>query len=152
MSTIASPPRLLIVDDDPSTIRFLSNRFAHLGFEVESATDGLSALAMAGRRAPDLLITDVRMPKVDGPALARTLVRNGGERMLTIVISGYDDPQVRAFCREVNATFAKKGPTLWAEVAASLTAAFPAVAARGTEPGASRAQGQRFTQHRAATR
>ena len=41
---------------------------------------------MAGRRTPDVLITDVRMPKVDGPALARALAHKGG-RMLTIVIS-----------------------------------------------------------------
>ena len=68
-------------------IRYLSHRFAHLGFEVETAADGLVGLVMAGRRAPDLLITDVRMPKVDGLSLTRTLVRNGGARMVTIVIS-----------------------------------------------------------------
>src|SRR5215471_5160858 len=46
--------------------------------EVETATDGISDLVMAGRRTPDLLITDVQMHKVDGLSLARTLVLNGG--------------------------------------------------------------------------
>jgi CheY-like chemotaxis protein len=149
MSTHPQPTRLLIVDDDPNTIRFLSHRFAQLGFEVESATDGLAALLMAGRRAPDVLITDVRMPKVDGPSLARALAHHSG-RMLTIVISAYDDPRIRAFCREVNAAYAKKGPKLWADIAMALAAAFPAIAARATEPPAVRPQGSRFTQRRAA--
>jgi CheY-like chemotaxis protein len=149
MSTIPQATRLLIVDDDPSTIRFLSHRFAQLGFEVESATDGLAALLMAGRRAPDVLITDVRMPKVDGPSLARALAHHSG-RMLTIVISAYDDPRIRAFCREVNAAYAKKGPKLWADIAMALAAAFPAIAARAIEPATTPAAGSRFTQNRAA--
>jgi CheY-like chemotaxis protein len=148
MSTHPQATRLLIVDDDPSTIRFLAHRFAHLGFEVESATDGLAALMMAGRRLPDVLITDVRMPKVDGPALARALARNGG-RMLTIVISAYDDPRIRAFCREVNAAYAKKGPKLWADIAMALAAAFPAIAARAIGPDAVQPQASRFTKPRA---
>jgi CheY-like chemotaxis protein len=148
MSTHPQATRLLIVDDDPSTIRFLSHRFAQLGFEVETASDGLAALLMAGRRVPDVLITDVRMPKVDGPALARALARNGG-RMLTIVISAYDDPRIRAFCREVNAAYAKKGPKLWADIAMALAAAFPAVAARAVAPEAVRPPANRFSRHRA---
>jgi CheY-like chemotaxis protein len=148
MSTHPQATRLLIVDDDPSIIRFLSHRFAQLGFEVESAPDGLAALLIAGRRVPDVLITDIRMPKVDGPALARALSRNGG-RMLTIVISAYDDPRIRAFCREVNAAYAKKGPRLWADIAMALAAAFPAVAARALEPEAVRPQASRFTKPRA---
>ena len=148
MSTMPTSPRLLIVDDDPITIRFLSTRFVQLGFEVETATDGLSGLVMAGRRTPDLLITDVQMPKVDGLSLARTLVRNGGGRMLTIVISGYDDPQIRAFCREINAAFARKGANFWAEIAAPLAAAFPALAGRLGEPKAPTPPAKRFTRYR----
>jgi len=147
MSAHPSATRLLIVDDDPNIIRFLSHRFAQLGFEVESATDGLAGLLAAGRRIPDVLITDIRMPKVDGPALARALARNGG-RMLTIVISAYDDPRIRAFCREVNAAYAKKGPKLWTDIAMALAAAFPAVAARALAPEAVRPQAGRFTRPR----
>jgi|SRR5215813_5564211 len=148
MSTMPQALRLLIVDDDPVIVRFLSTRFAQLGFEVETATDGLSGLVMAGRRAPDLLITDVMMPKVDGRSLARTLVRNGGDRMLTIVISGYDDPQIRAFCREINAAFARKGPNFWADIAAPLVAAFPALAGRTGEPAPPPPPAKRFTRYR----
>ena len=150
MSTHPRPTRLLIVDDDPSTVRFLSHRFVQLGFEVESAPDGLAALVIAGRRIPDVLITDIRMPKVDGPALARALARNGG-RMLTIVISAYDDPHIRAFCREVNAAYAKKGPKLWANIAVALAAAFPDVAARATGSEAVRPPANRFSRHRETT-
>jgi CheY-like chemotaxis protein len=148
MSTPRQATRVLIVDDDPSTVRFLTSRFANLGFEVESAPDGLAALLAASRRAPDVLITDVVMPRFDGPSLARALkrIRSGG--MLTIVISAYDDPRIRAFCREVNAAFARKGPALWSDIAVSLAAALPVTAARAAAPESARSQGSRFTRNR----
>jgi hypothetical protein len=68
--------------------------------------------------------------------------------MLTIVISAYDDPRIRAFCREVNAAYAKKGPKLWADIAMALAAAFPAVAARALAPEAVPPPAGRFTRPR----
>ena len=88
------------------------------------------------------------MPKVDGLSLARTLVRKGGAHMLTIVISGDDDPQIRAFCREINAAFARKGANFWADIAAPLAAAFPALAGRAMAAEAPRPPSKRFTRYR----
>jgi hypothetical protein len=65
------------------------------------------------------------------------------------VISAYDDPRIRAFCREVNAAYAKKGPKLWADIAMALAAAFPAIAARAIGPDAVQPQASRFTKPRA---
>jgi CheY-like chemotaxis protein len=144
-------PRMLIVDDDPSIVRFLANRGAQLGLEVEVATDGLQALVMVGRSRPDVLIVDVKLPKVDGLSLCACLVRNGVEGMLTIVISGYETPETLAHCAEIGASFAKKGPNLWADVEAAIADAYPALASRPTGPDALRSAQQRFT-HRKGTR
>ena len=60
------PPRILIVDDDP-TIRDLSRmHLANAGYEVEVAQDALVAGHMVLRSPPDLIIVDVNMPHMDG--------------------------------------------------------------------------------------
>jgi len=151
MMQVPASPRMLIVDDDPSIVRFLANRGAQLGFEVEVATDGLQALVMVGRSRPDLLIVDVKLPKVDGLSLCACLVRNGVDGMLTIVISGYETPETIALCTAIGASFAKKGPNLWADIEAAIAEAYPTVASRPTEPEALRSAQQRFT-HRKGTR
>ena len=138
------PPTVLIVDDDSSIVRFLANRFADIGFDVEAATDGLQALMMARRRPPDFLITDVRLPKLDGLSLCESLVRVGAGRTLIIVISGCESPETEGLCRELGASFARKGPGLWAVIEAAIAGAFPAVAPRVSEPQALRPAGLRL--------
>jgi hypothetical protein len=44
------PPRMLIADDDPSIVRLLADRCASVGFEVDTATNGIQALIKADRR------------------------------------------------------------------------------------------------------
>jgi CheY-like chemotaxis protein len=63
----------LVVDDSMlirhSVCRFLESR----GFRVESATNGSEALEMLAWVRPDLIFTDIQMPKMDGPALIEAL-------------------------------------------------------------------------------
>ncbi|HET7570987.1 MAG TPA: sigma 54-interacting transcriptional regulator [Gammaproteobacteria bacterium] len=61
--------RILIVDDDPSLRRLLAIRLGDAGYAVESAGDGKDALAMIAPFRPDLVLTDLRMPSMDGMAL-----------------------------------------------------------------------------------
>jgi DNA-binding response OmpR family regulator len=151
LETNRRAPRVLIVEDDPSIVRFLANRGAQLGLEVEVATDGLQALVMVGRSRPDVLIVDVTLPKVDGLSLCACLVRNGVAGMPIIVISGYETPEILVHCNKIGASFAKKGPNLWADIEAAIAAAYPALASRPTEPDALRSAQRRFT-HRKGTR
>lgn len=65
--------RLLYVEDDPVAREYVSRGLRHRGFEVESAGDGRSGLALALDGRFELLILDVMLPALDGFALLRSL-------------------------------------------------------------------------------
>jgi DNA-binding NtrC family response regulator len=67
--------RVLIVDDDPLSREFLFEAVDSLGFTVEQACSGEEALELVSRRAPDLVLSDLRMPGMDGSQLIQTLGR-----------------------------------------------------------------------------
>jgi CheY-like chemotaxis protein/HPt (histidine-containing phosphotransfer) domain-containing protein len=64
---------LLIADDNALSLRFLAEAAATLGYRCDTAADGLAALALARTRRYDLLLLDVRMPRLDGPETLRQL-------------------------------------------------------------------------------
>jgi CheY-like chemotaxis protein len=68
-----SGQRVLIVDDDPSILRMVTLLLEKFGYVIDSARDGQAALALVARATPDLVITDVNMPRMDGWALVREL-------------------------------------------------------------------------------
>jgi CheY-like chemotaxis protein len=66
--------RMVLVVDDSMLIRHAVTRFLEEhGFRVESATNGVEALEMAARSRPDLVITDLNMPKMTGAELIEQL-------------------------------------------------------------------------------
>jgi two-component system response regulator MprA len=67
------PLRVLIADDDPKILALLRRGLRHSGFEVEEASDGHAALALAARTQPDLVVLDVGMPGLDGYEVCRRL-------------------------------------------------------------------------------
>jgi CheY-like chemotaxis protein len=82
--------RILVVDDEPM-VRFLLVRFLEEeGHTVDEAADGADALEQLNRRAYDLLITDVHMPRMSGIDLVRA-VRRQGNRIPLIVMDSYPD-------------------------------------------------------------
>jgi len=58
--------RLLLVEDDHRTRDLFGQFFRMKGYQVFEARDGEEAVAMAGRQAFDLIVMDVKMPKLDG--------------------------------------------------------------------------------------
>ncbi len=64
-------PHLLIVDDELHVRESLSSWFTEDGFEVETAASGHDALALLGRKTFDVIISDIKMPKMDGLELQR---------------------------------------------------------------------------------
>jgi CheY-like chemotaxis protein len=68
--------RILVVDDDDWIISGVSVVLTGAGFEVTSACDGRAGLAAALRKKPDLIITDVMMPEMDGWTFVRRLRSN----------------------------------------------------------------------------
>src|SRR5512143_4218619 len=68
-------PRILVVDDDPGLLRLLTIRLRSQKYEVEPAENAAKALAAVARFRPARVITDVRMPEMDGISLLRELQR-----------------------------------------------------------------------------
>src|SRR5207245_1513373 len=66
-------PRLLIVDDEPSFRELFSMHLSDLGGEIATAGDGEEALAKVAGDRPDVVITDLAMPKMDGIELLKRL-------------------------------------------------------------------------------
>ena len=87
LPTIRAMVTVLVVDDDAPSREFLRTLLSYRGHEVEQASDGDSALAMAVRHPPGAVITDVLMPGLDGYALARALRGRPATRHIPIVFS-----------------------------------------------------------------
>jgi class 3 adenylate cyclase len=66
-------PRILAVDDNKSNLRMLNSMLASEDYDIIEAHDGEEALALVPEVAPDLIITDVIMPKMDGFKLVEAL-------------------------------------------------------------------------------
>ena len=62
--------RILVVDDDPLTVKFISSFLRKDGYEVTEAYDGAKAIELIENSQFDLVLSDVRMPYLDGVALA----------------------------------------------------------------------------------
>jgi len=62
----ARAARVLVVDDDPYTRDILDRFLTERGFEVESANDGEEALRSIESYEPDIVLLDIRMPRMDG--------------------------------------------------------------------------------------
>ncbi len=71
---------VLVVDDTPETLGFLTDTLDHAGFTVLIATDGASALDLVDQITPDLILMDAVMPGMDGFEACRRLKR---EKLLT---------------------------------------------------------------------
>jgi len=92
--------RILIVDDDPDIRKSLPGGLSALGAEIATAKDGEDALAKVASEPPDMVLTDVRMPGLDGVELLR-LLRDRAPTVDVILMTAYDDmPTVVAGMRE----------------------------------------------------
>ena len=65
--------KILIVDDEPDILEFLSYNFRKHGFEVVVAGDGLEGIKRANAELPDLIISDILMPEMDGIEMCKVI-------------------------------------------------------------------------------
>ncbi len=95
-------PATALVVDDSMLIRYTVCRFLEeRGFTVESATNGLEALTILERVHPDLIVTDMQMPKMSGGELITALKKNPQTASIPVIIvagraSGFDEKETRA--------------------------------------------------------
>ncbi|TVP42980.1 MAG: sigma-54-dependent Fis family transcriptional regulator [Gemmatimonadales bacterium] len=80
--------KVLVVDDDSGLRRALTLILEDGGYTVETAVDGESGLRLAGSGTPDMILTDVRMPGMDGLAMVEQL-RAGGSQTPVVVMTAY---------------------------------------------------------------
>ena len=73
---MSNPHSVLIVDDEPNILLSLQFLMRKSGYEVRTARDGEEALAEISRAAPDLVLLDVMMPKIDGFSICRQIRAN----------------------------------------------------------------------------
>jgi CheY-like chemotaxis protein len=87
-AAIAAHRRVLIVDDNEIVARFLERELAGKGFEVLYAADAEAATAILARREtrPDLILLDVKMPRIDGPQFCRFVKRNERFRDIKVIL------------------------------------------------------------------
>jgi DNA-binding NarL/FixJ family response regulator len=77
--------QLLVVDDDPSLLLAVSETLRAEGHEVVTARRGSEAMVRVAESLPDLIITDIRMPGMDGYALVRNLRSAPRTRLIPII-------------------------------------------------------------------
>ena len=88
--------RILIVDDEPQITRVLRRSLTSHGYDVRSASDGESALETFGDWRPDLVITDLSMPNVDGIELCRRVRRLSAVPIVVLSVKGEEKTKVEA--------------------------------------------------------
>jgi CheY-like chemotaxis protein len=77
---------ILIVDDEPNVMRVLKLMLERAGHRVRTAPDGLAGLAALRAEVPDVLVTDIQMPRMDGRELVRTVHQEWPERNFDIYV------------------------------------------------------------------
>ncbi len=69
----AGTRHVLLIDDDPSLVTFLGDRFRREGYRVSTALSGAEAMAQIGKDWPDLVVLDLMLPGMDGEEIARLI-------------------------------------------------------------------------------
>lgn len=95
-------PRILLVDNEVAITTHLAPILKRAGFTVAEAGDGEAALRRVADFAPDLIVLDVEMPKLDGREVCRQL-RKAGNWTPIIMLTKYDDPTDKVLSLEEGA-------------------------------------------------
>ena len=88
--------RILIVDDEPQITRVLRRSLTSHGYDVRSAADGESALETFGDWGPDLVITDLSMPNLDGLELCKRMRQLSSVPVIVLSVKGEEQTKVEA--------------------------------------------------------
>lgn len=95
--------KILIVDDEPYNSLVLKVKFENAGYKVVTASNGIDGLNKFKLEDPDVVITDIKMPVMDGKEMCRSLKEvNRGVSCLIIVITGAADKEERFWVKEID--------------------------------------------------
>jgi len=121
-------PRLVISDDDPAVVKLLAGRLKSMGFEVQTAINGIQALITARRNQADILIVDVNMPGLSGLDVSARLLDPHCKPLEVVVMTGSANPETIERCESLGAFYVRKGPEFWSGVASALVEIVPDMA------------------------
>ena len=100
MSPVMSNPdgkqNILVVDDEPQITRVLKTTLSTQGYGIRTASDGEEALHAMSEWPPDLIVTDLRMPNMDGLELCREVRRTSQVPIIVLSVKGEDSIKVQA--------------------------------------------------------
>jgi CheY-like chemotaxis protein len=113
--------KLLIADDDPGISSFLARQCSKMGFDVQTAKNGLEALIMIRQHRPDVLIIDINMPEVDGLTVCTRMLQSHKRSNGVIVITAGSFSGTVERCKSLGAFHVRKGIDLWNGVRSALT-------------------------------
>jgi two-component system chemotaxis response regulator CheY len=78
--------KIMIADDQLFIHRLIQHRLEEQGYQILTARDGCEVLEAAVRKAPDLVVMDVSMPRMDGLTALRHLKRNQATRAIPVIV------------------------------------------------------------------
>lgn len=85
--------KVLIADDEEDILEIVADRLEFLGFEVQTVQDGLACIETIERGAPDLVLLDIRMPRMDGMEVL-TRLRETHPELPVVILSASSERKV----------------------------------------------------------
>ncbi len=93
---------ILVIDDEPAVLRLLALVLDDFGYEVYAAPDAESALTALESMRPEVIVSDVKLPGIDGTEFVRRVrATEGISSIPVILVSAYDEPADHAADRFV---------------------------------------------------
>lgn len=97
--------QILVVDDEPAWLRSMANELRKQGYQVKEANSAAQALALLGKFRPDLIVSDLRMPDMNGFDLLDKIRHSPAVSATPVVFfSAIDDFHAKKVARELGAT------------------------------------------------
>ncbi|HJS27370.1 MAG TPA: response regulator transcription factor [Actinomycetota bacterium] len=114
-------PRVLVVDDEPRIVDFVSRALSAEGFRVDGANDGARGLELARTGAYELVVLDLLLPALDGESVLQGIIEaRPSQRVL--VLSALSDVETKVRCLEFGASDYVSKPFSLAELVARVRA------------------------------
>src|SRR6202048_2029364 len=96
MAEMGGKGNILVVDDEPQITRVLKTTLSSLGYGIRIASDGDEAVQIMKEWSPDLVITDLRMPNMDGLELCRHIRAKSRIPIIVLSVKGEERTKVEA--------------------------------------------------------
>jgi CheY-like chemotaxis protein len=120
--------KIVIVDDEPHVLRVLKLSLENEGYVVETCANGREALTLLQQENPDILITDIHMPHINGEELCRHIQEHMPDRnFLIFVLTSRTEIEHREWTREIDNLLFLEKPISIRDLVEKLDSHFAAV-------------------------